>query len=110
MELTKKRAFGAAFAMIVATAIASCSGDDGAAERDAPDAAVDGGGDTGDGDGDGDGDTVDLLRVPATVTGFSSLGEPRSGDGVTVSGEGFEVGERRCTANGLFCVAGGFEP
>jgi hypothetical protein len=108
MALTKKRAFGAAFAVIVVAALASCSGDDGAADRDAPDGAVDDGGDTG--DGDGDGDTVDLLRVPATVTGFSTLGEPRSGGGVTLSGDGFELGERRCTANGLFCVTGGFEP
>lgn len=106
MAVTKKRAFGAA--LIVSTLLASCSGDDGAGERVAPDGSVDGGGNGG--DGDGDGDTVELLRVPATVTGFTTLGEPRSGDGATVSGDGFEHGARRCTANELFCVTGGFEP
>lgn len=105
MAMTMKRA---GLAAVLAALLASCSGDD-SATHDAPDAASGGSaGHSGTG-GDGGG-IVGLLPVPATVTAFSTLGEPRTGSGVTLSGDGFELGERLCTANGLFCVTGEFGP
>jgi hypothetical protein len=105
MAMTIKRA-----AMILAMLLASCSGDDGG-EQNQPDPGGDDGGMAGQGGSTSDaGGVVDLLRVPATVTAFSTLGEPRTGDDLTLSGDGFEYGERLCTANGLFCVTGGFGP
>jgi hypothetical protein len=44
------------------------------------------------------------------VHGFSALGEPRSGSGISLRDDGFETGARRCTANGSLCVTGGFVP
>lgn len=104
----------AVWAAVFALLLASCSGDDGGGrEQTEPDASDDDGGTAGQGGSVNDaGGIVDLLRVPATVTGFSTLGEPRtdSAGDLTLSGDGFEHGERRCTANGLFCVTGGFGP
>jgi hypothetical protein len=108
MAMTIERA---ALAAIFTALLASCSGDDGGGgDQNEPDA----GGESGAGGQAGStsdaGGVVDLLRVPATVTAFSTLGEPRTGDDLTLSGDGFEYGERLCTANGLFCVTGGFGP
>jgi hypothetical protein len=48
--------------------------------------------------------------VPPSSHGFPSLGG-RRGDGVmTVSGDGFERGERLCTSDGRYCVTGSFSP
>lgn len=108
MAKTMRRA---AIAAVLAVLLASCSGDDGGGDQNEPDAS---GGESGAGGQAGstgdDGGVVDLLRVPATVTAFSTLGEPRTGDDITLSGDGFEYSERLCTANGLFCVTGGFGP
>jgi len=96
--------------LILTMLLASCSGDD-SGEPNQPDPGGDDGGMAGQGGSMSDaGGIVDLLRVPATVTAFSTLGEPRTGDDLTLSGDGFEYGERLCTANGLFCVTGGFGP
>jgi hypothetical protein len=48
--------------------------------------------------------------VEPRTSGFSTLGQPRSGGGFTLRDDGFESGARRCTATGAFCVTGGFEP
>ena len=112
MAIDMKRCVSAMLAAVAAVVIASCSGDDASNEHDAPDASAGAGGEAGESGqgGSGGDDVVGLIPVPATVTAFTTLGAPRSGDGVTLSGDGFEHGERRCTANGLFCVTGGFEP
>lgn len=112
MAMTMKRAvIAAVFAVVVASGagIASCSGD-GGGDQGAPDASDSEGGTSGQGGAGGNGGIVDLTRVPATVTAFSTLGEPREGDELTLSEDGFEYGKRLCTANGLFCVTGGFGP
>ena len=107
MAMTMKRA---GFAAVLAALLASCSGDD-SSPHGAPDAGDNNGGNAGHGGTGGDGGgVVGLLPVAATVTAFSTLGEPRTGDGLTLSADGFELGERLCTANGLFCVTGGFGP
>lgn len=110
MARTMKRAVSAViFAVLASSAsLASCSGDDGDTDQSKPDASGGAGGTAG-GSGD-DGGIVGLERVPASVTAFSTLGETRTGDAITLSGDGFEYGERLCTANGLFCVTGGFGP
>lgn len=113
MAMTMKRAVSAAvFAVMVASGagLASCSGDDGGGEQTAPDASDVDGGTAGQSGAGGEGGIVGLIRVPATVTAYSTLGDPRTGDAITLSGDGFEYGERLCTANGLFCVTGGFGP
>lgn len=111
MAIDVKRAVGAMLAGLIVIALAACSGDDAASEGDAPDAGGAAGNEAGEGGGGTAGDdVVGLVTVPATVTAFTTLGQPRSGDGITLSGDGFEHGPRRCTANGLFCVTGGFEP
>jgi hypothetical protein len=109
MAMTMRRA---ALAAVFVALLASCSGDDsGNGNQNEPDASDNDGGTAGQGGSMGDdGGIVDLLRVPATVTAFSTIGEPRTGDDLTLSGDGFEYGERLCTANGLFCVTGGFGP
>lgn len=112
MARTVERAMGATLAVVLAALLASCSSDSGGGPSDGVDAGGEGGsaGQGGAGGAGDDGGVVDLLRVPATVTAFGTIGQPRSGDGATVSGDGFEYGERLCTANGLFCVTGGFGP
>jgi len=108
MAMTMKRA---ALAAVFAALLASCSGDDGGGgDQNEPDAGGESGAGGQAGSMSDDGGVVDLLRVPATVTAFSTLGESRTGNGATLSGDGFEYGERLCTANGLFCVTGGFGP
>jgi len=52
----------------------------------------------------------EVSPVPPSVTRFSTLGEARGGDGISVRDDGFEFGERRCTANEALCVTGGFAP
>jgi hypothetical protein len=113
MAMTMKRAVSTAiFAVMVASAagLASCSGDDGGGQQTGPDASDNDGGIAGQSGAGGEGGIVGLTRVPATVTAYSTLGEPRTGDAVALSDDGFEYGERLCTANGLFCVTGGFGP
>jgi len=107
MAMTMKRAASAA---VFAVMVASCSGDDSGGDQSAPDASDSDGGTAGQGGAGGNGGIVGLIRVPATVTAFSTLGAPRIGDEIALSDDGFEYGERLCTANGLFCVTGGFGP
>jgi hypothetical protein len=70
---------------------------------------VDGGTDSGTQDAGSDGGTV-AKPVPSTNTGFGTLGGQRTDGTMTVSDDGFEVGERLCTGNGQFCVTGAFTP
>jgi hypothetical protein len=49
-------------------------------------------------------------RVSPSSVGFLTLGVLRTGDGMRVYGDGFESGDRHCTADGQFCVTGGFQP
>lgn len=80
----------------------------------------DGGGDSGTGGGDSgtDSGTPDAgsdagtvtKPVPSTNTGFGTFGGHRTDGTITVYDDGFEIGERLCTGNGLYCVTGAFTP
>jgi len=124
MQHTKQVA-RAAIAVFLAICWIGCTDLKGADDRAGEDAAVvtDGGagmsgqsgnmsgsgGESGQGGEGGQGGTL-AGPVPASATRFSSLGEPRSGMGISLRDDGFELGERRCTASGELCVTGGFEP
>jgi hypothetical protein len=49
-------------------------------------------------------------RLVPLETGFRSLGGTRSGGGLRVYDERFEVSGRGCSADGSICLSGGFEP
>ena len=125
MKMTTKHTARAALAGFFAISLLACtdlkSGDDRANDEDAA-VTTDGGagmsgqsgmsgtgGESGDGSG-GVGGMGDVQPVSPTVTRFSTLGQPRQGEGVSLRDDGFEFGGRRCTANGSLCVTGGFEP
>jgi len=71
--------------------------------------SVDSGTDSGTPDAGVDAGTV-TKPVPSTNTGFGTLGGHRTDGTITVYEDGFEIGERLCTGNGLFCVTGAFTP
>lgn len=48
--------------------------------------------------------------VPATRTGFSTLGQRRGAAGYVLYDDGFERGARLCTSDRKLCVTGGFSP
>ena len=49
-------------------------------------------------------------RVLPSGGAFTTVGARRSGDGIAVYDDGFELDGRRCTADGELCVTGGFSP
>lgn len=61
-------------------------------------------------DAGADGGPPSGAGVPPTRGSFSSVGQRRSGDGLTIYDDGFESGERLCTSDARLCVTGGFQP
>ena len=71
--------------------------------------AADGGSEGGAQDaGDGGGEITP--PVPPSLAGAATFGGRRSDGTITVYDDGFEQGQRLCTADGKFCVTGGFSP
>ena len=48
--------------------------------------------------------------VPPSLAGVTTFGGRRTDGTITVYDDGFEQGARICTADGQFCVTGGFAP
>lgn len=48
--------------------------------------------------------------VPPSLAGAATFGGRRTDGTITVYDDGFEQGQRICTADGKFCVTGGFSP
>lgn len=117
MQITHARTRAAAIAAVLTLVLLGCTElRGGTASPDGGDGSVtdDGGGGmsgqsgmSSGGDG-GDGGMPEPQQP--RIHGFSTLGEPRSGGGITLRDDGFETGARRCTANGSLCVTGGFVP
>lgn len=67
-----------------------------APEGGAPEAGSDGG--------------IATAPVPPSLAGAATFGGRRTDGTITVYDDGFEQGQRICTADGQFCVTGGFSP
>ena len=81
--------------------------DDGGADAGAPDAETDAA--LADAEADG---ALPVMTdpVPPSLAGVTTFGGRRTDGTITVYDDGFEQGARICTADGQFCVTGGFAP
>jgi len=58
----------------------------------------------------GDAGSTLAAPVPPSSHGFATHGGRRTDGKVTVYGDGFEPGDRRCTLDGNYCISGGLQP